>query len=148
MKKAFLLGVVFILAISSTLFAGNEELFSYNKEAITSEFAELTALENYVLNNPSSTLSVLVADQNNLVTGLDLYSSNSMGLSFGEPPLGIPSFLWGCAFGVVGVAIVYFITEEDKAETKKSFYGCITTTVVSGVLYAVLWSSYFAAVAI
>ena len=148
MKKAFLLGIVFILAISNDLAAVNGELFSYNKEAIASEFAELTALENYVLNNPASTLSVLVAAQNNLVTGLDLYSSNSMGLNFGEPPLGIPSFLWGCAFGVVGVAIVYFVTEEDKDETKKSFYGCITSTVVYGVLYAVVWSSYFATVAI
>jgi hypothetical protein len=148
MKKAFLLGIAFVLAISSTLFAGNEELFSYNKEAIASEFAEITTLENYVLNNPSSTLSALIADQNNLVTGLDLYSSNSMGFSFNEPPLGIPSFLWGCAFGIVGVAIVYFMTEEDRAETKKSFYGCITSSLSSGVIYVVFWSSYYATIGI
>lgn len=148
MKKTLLLGIVIFIASSSNLLASNDELFSYNKETIASEFAELTALENYVQNNPSSTLSVLVADQNNLVTGLDLYTSSSMGLSFGEPPLGIPSFLWGCAFGVVGVAIVYFMTEEDRAETKKSFYGCITSTVIYGVVYAVVWSSYYAALAI
>ena len=145
MKRTLLLGIAFILTISSNLFAGSGELFSYNKEAVASEFAELTALENYVWNNPSSTLSVLVADQNNLVSGLDLYSPYSMGMSFGEPPLGIPSFLWGCAFGVVGVAIVYFVSEEDRDETKKAFYGCITSTVVYGVLYAVFWSSWFVA---
>ncbi len=147
MKRCYLFLIAIFMVFSSNLFAGSGDLFSYNKEAVASELAELTKLENYVQNNPASTLSVLLDNENSLLTGLNLYSPNSMGLTYGEPPLGIPSFLWGCAFGVVGVAIVYFVAEEDKDETKKAFYGCITSTVVSGVLYAVFWSSYFTAAA-
>ena len=137
-----------MLAISFNLSASNSDLFSYDRAAVESELAELTELENYVAENPATTLSLLETTENNLISGLDLASPNAMGLFFDDPPLGIPSFLWGCAFGVVGVAIVYFVTDEDKDETRKSFYGCVTSTVIYGVLYAVLWSSWFTAVSI
>jgi hypothetical protein len=143
MKRKLLPLIVFVMAISMNVQAGSADLFSYDKNAVTSELAELTELENYVWMNPASTLSVLVETGNDLVSGLKLYGPGSMGMTFDDPPLGIPSFLWGCAFGVVGIAIVYFVTDEDNDETKKAFYGCLAGTLVYGVLYAVWWSAWW-----
>jgi cytochrome c biogenesis protein CcdA len=57
-----------------------------------------------------------------------------------EPPLGIPSFLWGCILGIVGVLIVYIITDGDKAETKKSLWGFLVAVGVYVVLYVGVYS--------
>lgn len=133
--------MVFLMAFSSNLFAGSGDLFSYDKAAVEAELADLTQLESYVAENPATSLSLLETEKNQLLDGLNLYSPYAMGMNFDDPPLGIPSFLWGCAFGVVGVVLVYVITDEDKDETKKSFYGCIASTLVWGVLYAVWFST-------
>ena len=141
MKQIYLFSMVLLMAFSTDLFAGAGDLFNYDKMAVEAELADLTELENYVDNNPTKTLSVLAQEGNQLLTGLNLSGPIGLSMMFDDPPLGIPSFLWGCAFGVVGVAIVYFVTDEDNDETKKAFYGCIASTVVFGVLYAVWWSS-------
>lgn len=141
MKQIYLFSMVLLMAFSTDLFAGAGDLFNYDKQAVEAELADLTELENYVDNNPTKTLSVLAQEGNQLLAGLNLSSPIGLSMMFDDPPLGIPSFLWGCAFGVVGVAIVYFVTDEDKDETKKAFYGCIASTVVYVVLYAVWWSS-------
>ena len=51
-----------------------------------------------------------------------------------DPPLGIPSFLWGMCLGLPGLAVVYFVTEDDE-ETKKALWGCLVSVAVYGVLY-------------
>ena len=128
-----------------TLFASanNADLFSYDADEVNQELGQLQSLENYVNANPGITLTNLQAEDNNLVANLDLNLNNLGGFPFqdGEPPLGIPSFLWGCVFGVVGVALVYFLTDEDKAETKKALIGC----VVAGLSYTVFWIIYYIA---
>lgn len=141
MKRLYLLTMVLLMAFSSNLLAGNGDLFSYDKATVEAELADLTELENYVANNPSTTLSLLKTDNNQLLDGLNLYSPYAMGMNLDDPPLGIPSFLWGCVFSVAGVVIVYIVTDEDKDETKKALYGCIANAVVYGVLYAVWFSA-------
>lgn len=141
MKRIYLLSFVLLLAFSSGAIAGSGDLFNYDKEAVAAEMADLTELESYVENNPTTTMSVLVQNDNQLLNGLNLTSPNAMGMSFDDAPLGIPSFLWGCVFGVVGVVVVYIVTDEDKDETKKSFYGCIASTLVYVILYAAVWST-------
>jgi hypothetical protein len=54
----------------------------------------------------------------------------------GEPPLGIPSFAWGACFGVAGIAIVYFVS-DDRDETKKAFTGCVVVQGVVVLIYIV-----------
>ncbi|MGC9341211.1 MAG: hypothetical protein ACP5E3_00775, partial [Bacteroidales bacterium] len=142
MKRLYLLSVVLLMAFGSNLFAGSGDLFSYDKVAVETELAELTEIENYVASNPETTLSLLKTDNNQLLTGLNLYSPYAMGMNLDDPPLGIPSFLWGCVFSVAGVVIVYLVTDEDKDETKKAFFGCIANAVVYGVTYAVLIAIY------
>ena len=106
---------------------------------------QLQAIEDYVAANPDMTLSGMQAENNALVSHLNLSSGDFGGIGSlsGEPALGIPSFLWGCVFGVVGVAIVYFVS-EDSDETKKAFLGCVVSAaawILFYVLYAVWWST-------
>ena len=116
--------------------ANDANLFTYDKNQVNQELSQLQSLENYVNVNPSASLANLQAEDNSLIANLNLNMDNMGGFALsGEPPLGIPSFLWGCVFNLVGVAIVYFVTDEDMAETKKAFLGC----VVSGAVYVLYW---------
>lgn len=58
-----------------------------------------------------------------------------------NPPMGIPSFLWGCAFGLTGMIIVYLLTDRNKMEVKKAFDGCVVSYVVGGFVYLILFMS-------
>lgn len=58
-------------------------------------------------------------------------------MSGGEPPLGIPSFLWGCCLGVSGLIVVYIVTDNDREEVKKALNGCLVSGVVVIALYAI-----------
>jgi hypothetical protein len=134
--------------LSMFVSANNADLFSYNQDQVNQELSQLQALENYVSANPDVSLTNLQAENNSLVADLNM-SANSMGgfsLS-GEPPLGISSFLWGCVFGLVGVAIVYFMTDEDKDETKKALIGCavsgLSWTVFYVIYYLVWWGAWY-----
>ncbi|MFW5804855.1 MAG: hypothetical protein ACOCWG_06455 [bacterium] len=139
MKKVLLVSFIFALVSGVNLFAGNSDVFSFDKNKVEAELAELTELESFVEANQSVTLTDLMASGHALVAGLNLNMADPSGLLFGlgEPPLGIPSFLWGCVFGVVGLAIVYFVT-DDKEETKKALWGCITASAVSLVV-SIIW---------
>jgi hypothetical protein len=45
----------------------------------------------------------------------------------GDLPANIPAFWWGCCLGILGVAIVYFATDKDAEQTKKSLYGLLVS---------------------
>ena len=125
--------------------ANNADLFKYDANQVNQEMTQLQAIEDYVAANPDMTLSGMQAENNALVSHLNLSSGDFGGIGSlsGEPALGIPSFLWGCVFGVVGVAIVYFVS-EDSDETKKAFLGCVVSAaawILFYVLYAVWWST-------
>lgn len=134
MKKILLSSVFAFLIAAGSVFAGNAELFSYDKDELNNEISNLSLLENYVKSNEGITLTNLVAENNPLVAGISLNNPFTSSVPFGEPPLGIGSFWWGCVFGVVGIAIVYFVS-DDRDETMKAFKGCVVGTLISIVLY-------------
>jgi hypothetical protein len=122
--------------------ANNADLFSYDQNQVTQELSQLQALENYVSANPDISLASLQTENNSLVANLNLAMNSIDGFALsGEPPLGISSFLWGCVFNLVGVAIVYFMTEQDKDETKKAFMGCLVSTGI-WVVWEILWYAF------
>jgi hypothetical protein len=143
MIQKFAIALLFAFAFFSQINANDAELFSYDKGAVQSAVSELTTLENYVAQNPLLSVNELIKTGSLMVNGLML-SSSPFGMAGGEPPLGIPSFLWGCVFGVVGLLIVYIATDKDGVEVKKALWGCVTGTAVSILLYFVFWGAVFA----
>ena len=129
MRKIFILCFIALSSSIFTINASNTDLFSYNKNEVEAQLDELTQLENYVNDNQGVTLNDLQNSNSNILESLNLNESNGINFSMAEPPLGIPSFIWGCCLGFVGIGIVYFMT-EDKEETKKALWGCILGTVV------------------
>jgi hypothetical protein len=134
MIKKFLFSAAFALACNFGFASANAELFQVNEEELNVEFAQLNELESFVNSNEDVTMSSMDATnpllQNVTATG------NALGVlsTYGEAPLGIPSFLWGFCFNVAGVAIVYFVA-DDTDETRKAFIGC----AVSSALYVLYW---------
>ena len=115
----------------------NADLFKVDDQEINSEFAQLNELEQFVEANEGLTLSEINTN-NPLVQNLN-NSSDILGVLStlrGEPPLGIPSFAWGACFGVAGIAIVYFVS-DDREETKKAFTGCVVVEGVVILIYVV-----------
>ena len=153
MKKFLLRSVSIVLAItllssqSFGLYARDisptpkeldESVFSFDEELINNELSELNALDSYIEENENVTFASLVEEGNPLIANIE-NSAAPMGMAGqdGEPPLGIPSFLWGCVFGVIGLVVVYIMTDENKDETKKALWGCVASTAVGAVLYMV-----------
>ena len=124
----------------------DESVFSFDEELINNQLSELNELDAYIESNQDVTFASLADEGSPLIANVES-SASPMGMAGGsdEPPLGIPSFLWGCVFGVVGLAVVYIMTDQDKDETKKALWGCIASTAVSVVLYMVIWGAWAAA---
>lgn len=138
MKKTFLTSVfAFVIAVTGT-FAGNAELFSYDKMKLNNEFEKLNLLEDYVKHNTGITLKNLLEENNPLIADIKISNPFSPAITFEEPPLGVPSFWWGCCFGLAGIAVVYFVT-EDNDETREAFKGCVIGSLVGLVLYGGLY---------
>jgi hypothetical protein len=133
MIKKALFSVLFACACNLG-FAADAALFDVNEQELSTEFAQLNELEQYVNANEGTTLSSMDAS-NPLVQNV-ASANEALGVvsSLAEAPLGIPSFLWGFCFNVAGVAIVYFVA-DDREETRKAFIGC----AVSGGLYILWW---------
>lgn len=160
MKKFILRSVSVVLAIalfssqSFGVYADNispsaveldESVFSFDEALINNELNELNELDAYVEANDNVTFASLEDESSSLIANVSS-SASPMGMAGGaeEPPLGIPSFLWGCVFGVVGLVVVYIMTEQDMDETKKAFWGCVVSSAVSVVIYLVIWGAWAA----
>jgi hypothetical protein len=135
--------------IMSTLFAGFfafnasasvAEVFEMDENFVNTELAQLNELDEFVAANEGITLSEMDAS-NGLLAELNGSSDILRTLELigrGDPPLGIPSFLWGACFGVAGIAIVYFVT-DDRDETKKALTGCAIVQGALILIYVIVW---------
>jgi hypothetical protein len=142
MRKLIVCVFVSFLALSQAM-ANDADLFKFDYNSVQAEFAELNQLAELVTANTSLTYTELKYSNESLITSMNLVPETGIpGGASGEPVLGIPSFLWGCGLGVVGMVIVYIGTDQDKDETKKALWGCIT----SGAVYSVVYIVYYVAV--
>jgi len=144
-KVVFTLVAVFFMGISA--FASNADLFELDYSAVDQEFTELNSLAQMVEANPDLTYSTLSVTDAGLVESMSLMPNAAMPLAGGDALLGIPSFWWGCALGIVGVGVVYFLNDQDADEAKKALWGCVAGTVVGTILYFVLIIGAFGAAA-
>jgi len=140
MIKRITISLLFAVAFFSQVSANDADLFSYNKTTVQAAGSELSALETYVNQNSFLGVTELLKTGSLMVNGLNMMSS-PFSASGGEPPLGIPSFLWGCAFGVIGLLVVYVATDKDSVEVKKAMWGCVTAIIVEVVFYIIVVSA-------
>lgn len=122
------------------------DLFEVDYNEVAASLTEVTELENFVVENEGVTYSELVAQGSMLVANISEHAQMSADANRrkSNTALGIPSFLWGCILGWVGILIVYLVT-EDRDETKKALWGCIANGLVVVLFYAVLWGAWFSA---
>ena len=111
-------------------------LFALDEAAIYQSVEELTKLEQYLATQGETSLSQLQENGDPMIAGIQFSSDHSLNLT--EPPLGIPSFIWGFCLGFVGMAIVYFIT-EDREEVMSALYGCLVSGVISAVVQVIVF---------
>ncbi len=98
-------------------------------------------LDEYLNDNAGTTFIDLQSVDSELIMGIE-NSTAPLGMGEdNEPPLGIPSFLWGCILGIIGILLVYIITDGDKDETKKALWGMLIWVGVWIVLYVGVFST-------
>jgi len=134
MKKLLILASMLILIGVGKSMAGQADLFSYDAVTIENQMAQLDQLEGYVLDNPGITLGQMATNGNTLASMVSDPNGISGFSLINESVLGIPSFLWGCVFGVVGLLIVYIVSDQDAAEAKKALIGCVVSYLTIGVV--------------
>ena len=131
-----------LLAFSTYTYAGtNVDLFAIDQNEVSEKFSTLTEIEVVVVEEQLD-LEELEVSHAGLLSSPSFTLSSRLSVmsvlaTMDDPPLGIPSFLWGMCLGLPGLAVVYFITEDDE-ETKKALWGCIASIAV----YTVLWLLY------
>lgn len=100
---------------------------------------DLNQLDNYLNQHNELTFQDLQDAGSELISNVsDSPSPSGMG-SNGELPLGISGFWWGCILGVVGMLIVYLVTDNDKVQVKKSLYGCLIGSLFGLGIYTIAW---------
>ncbi len=137
MKKATLTLSLF-MAVVFTAFAGNANHFNFNEAEMDQALQQVEAAESFVAENPGVSYQEL--NQN---LDVNLSATPVIGATQSEPPLGVPSWIWGACLGVAGLAIVYFVT-EDKEETKQALWGCVGVTVVGLAIWLITAGTLFA----
>ncbi len=135
MKKTLILLFLVIMGTSSFVNASDADLFNYDRESVDMAMLELSLIESYITENPGANYADVMSLGLLSINGKD-FSNELLGY-LGEPPLGIPSFLWGCVGGWVGLVVVYVATDNDQAEVKKALWGCVASTATVGVVYVI-----------
>jgi hypothetical protein len=113
-------------------------VFQLDDASLNVAMQELNELESYLDLNVGVTYSDVAQNASDLLLNVSPSVAPAGG---SEAPLGIPSFLWGCVLGWVGILIVYLVSDEDMDETKKALWGCLTGTAVGVVVYFVAFAA-------
>ena len=129
MKKLTLLLALMLLTLV-TSFAASPSDFAVNEQELNLQMADLNKAEAFVTANPNAT----VKEVEGVATDLKLTSDFAQSLG-AEPPFGVPSFVWGLVLGVIGIVLVYVLTDSDKAESKKALMGCIVAGAAVALIY-------------
>lgn len=107
-----------------------------DENSIDAEFEQLNKLEEYVNANKGVTADDVKNTE--VAKDLKLDTNVTAAVAVDELPAGIPAFWWGCILGILGVILVYVLTDKDKEQTKKALYGALIWIAV-WILWAVFW---------
>jgi hypothetical protein len=109
---------------------------------VKNDFEQLNKVEKYIHQHPESSLADLKSNSPEVLEGLILEeNTNSINSnSMKDMPL-VGGFWWGCCLGVVGLALVYFITDNNKSQVRPALWGCLIFTILGGSIYGV-WNPF------
>ncbi len=131
MKKLFVLLISFLLM--GNAFASTADLFHYDTNKVKTAFINADALDMMV-----SATQATLNDLDMNVPLLANFKAETSSMMMSEDVMGIPAFWWGCILGVIGILIVYLVSEDSEA-TKKALWGC----VVGYLFWGVVWVVYY-----
>lgn len=133
MKKTIAFFALWFATFSASMAAAlpNEEL-QLNQSSLEKEFEQLNKIEQYVDANEGITLTEIQAKNAELLDNVTLTDSTTSFTMAGELPL-LGAFWWGCCLGIVGLALVYFITDNDREQVKSALIGCVISTLLVGL---------------
>lgn len=127
MKKVFF---SFLFLMVSVMAWSNDE---FTTPALDQNFSKLNQLESYVNNHPGATIETLKSENNELIQNLSIEESSiSVNNMAGDMPI-VGGFWWGCCLGVIGLLLVYFITDNDRDQVKSALWGCLIATLLWGL---------------
>mgnify|MGYP007051326105 FL=1 len=91
--------------------------------------------------NPQTTLNQIKLNNPELINGVEILDDTSASSlsAVKDMPL-VSGFWWGCCLGVIGLAIVYFVTDHDKDQVRKALFGCLIATLLWGA--GGLWNPF------
>ena len=119
----------------------DESVLVLDETALDEAMQELNELDEFLSENAGVTFTDLESSESELIVGVE-NSTAPLGMATdSEPPLGIPSFLWGCILGIVGILLVYILTDGDKNETRKALWGMLVWVGVWIILYVGVFSA-------
>ncbi|MFW6019159.1 MAG: hypothetical protein ACOCPM_01135 [Bacteroidales bacterium] len=144
MKKFVLLNLIVLFAVAIT-FAGNSkaEMFSYEKEQVQSEFAEMNQLENFVNTHEGATLNEIKSFRDAPdFAGINSPSPENMLFDINDMEWG--SFAWGFLCCPVGFFVVALNDRRSQHEKTSFWIGAITSAVLSSIsTVTVVPASYY-----
>jgi hypothetical protein len=119
----------------------DESVLTLDESALNEAMQELNELDEFLSENAGVTYTDLESAGSELIIGVE-NSTAPLGMpADSEAPLGIPSFLWGCILGVIGILLVYILTDGDKNQTRKALWGMLVWIGVWVVLYVGVFSA-------
>ncbi len=113
--------------------ADKSDLFNFEINEVNTELAQVEELDQYLDENDLSFAELQEIDSE-LIANVSDQAMMSPAMAKRHRVLGIPSWIWGCVFGVAGVAIVYFVA-DNKDETKEALWGCVGAAVIYIIVY-------------
>ncbi len=129
MKRLLLLSLAF-LAVNLS-FAGSADLFRVNEQELNDEFADLSALENFVQNNNFISLHAIV-DGN--LYDVSTVNVNTMAASLqGSFAFQWEGFLWGFLCCPVGLFVIALNENKDRDQKVSYWIGVAAATVLSAI---------------
>lgn len=129
-KLKFLLLIFFGFTISA--FAATADL-EYKEKTIDDEFAKLEKLEQYIAKHPEATLESVKHTNPELLEGYELIATTEPNFSLTKEMPIVGGFWWGCCLGIIGLGLVYAITDNDPHQVKQALWGCIIATLLWGI---------------
>jgi hypothetical protein len=114
-----------------------QSVTEFDESEIYAAFADISDLDQYLAQHNDKSYTEVSQENATLLSGISATTTLPFSASSDELVLGIPSFLWGCVFGWVGLLVVYLVL-ENKVQTKKALTGCIVSTVVGVVFYVIV----------